>query len=283
MSVKDRSLIQIDDSKPCENGQLNQSKKLQHATGLYLEGIRDGKIWDALNAHTGERYTQHSTGVGDGQQGFADFFGPFLQRNPVRDIQVVRAIEDGSFVFVHVYQSLNNGESQWVTGDLFDTDANDKIVEHWDVIQAFEPNTASGRSMVDGQTEIADLDKTDANKQLVQDFCETVLIDGQMERAAEFISTEKYDQHSPSVADGLDGAANYFADLAKSGKSLRYWKIHKLIGQGNFVVTLSHVQSGDSHFCYFDIFRVEASRIVEHWDVQEKILAPEHWNNQGKF
>jgi len=43
-------------------------------------------------------------------------------RNPIRDIQVVRAIEDGQFVFVHVYQSLNSGEAKWVTADLFDTD-----------------------------------------------------------------------------------------------------------------------------------------------------------------
>ena len=34
-----------------------------------------------------------------------------------------------------VYQSLNNGEFKWVTADLFDTDDDGGIVEHWDVIQ----------------------------------------------------------------------------------------------------------------------------------------------------
>ena len=93
------------------------TQKIRHAEGLYLDGIRDGKIWEALDAHTGDRYTQHSTGVADGQQGFADFFGPFLERNPLRDIQVVRAIEDGQYVFVHVYQSLGNGERDRVKND----------------------------------------------------------------------------------------------------------------------------------------------------------------------
>ena len=259
------------------------TKKLHHATGLYLDGIRDGKIWEALDAHTGDRYTQHSTGVGDGPEGFAAFFEPFIARNPIRDIQVVRAIEDGPYVFVHVYQSLNNGESQWVTADLFDTDDNDRVIEHWDVIQAFATETKSGRSMVDGPTEIEDLDQTEANKAKIQAFADVVLLGGDFDRVTEFISTTQYDQHNPAVADGLDGFGAYAAELAASGQAMRYWKVHKLIGQGNFVVTLSHVQMGQSHYCVFDIFRLKDGLIVEHWDVMEKILAPEDWNNQGKF
>lgn len=262
---------------------LTGTNKIKHSTGLYLDGIRDGNVWDALNEHTGDRYTQHSTGVGDGKEGFAEFFVPFLERNPIRDIQVVRAIEDGSYVFVHVYQSLNNGESKWVTGDLFDTDANDKVVEHWDVIQQYADETASGRTMVDGPTSVEDLDKTDANKAIIQDFCDVILVGGQYDRVTDFISTTQYDQHNPAVADGLDGFGAFAADLAQKGRSMIYWKVHKLIGQGNFVVTMSHVQMGDNHYCIFDKFRLQDGKIVEHWDVQEQILAPEEWKNQGKF
>jgi predicted SnoaL-like aldol condensation-catalyzing enzyme len=262
---------------------ITGTQKIHHSQGLYLDGIRDGNVWQALNDHTGARYTQHSTGVGDGQQGFADFFEPFLERNPIRDIQVVRAIEDGPYVFLHVYQSLNNGESQWVTGDLFDTDDTDKVIEHWDVIQQFAEETVSGRTMTDGPVEIEDLEKTAANKAVIQAFCDTVLIGAEYDRVTDFISTEQYDQHNPQVADGLDGFGAFAAELAQIGQSMHYWKVHKLIGQGNFVVTLSHVQMGQSHYCIFDIFRLKNGKIVEHWDVQEKILAPEDWNNQGKF
>ena len=259
------------------------SEKLKHAKGLYLDGIRDGKIWEALNAHTGDRYTQHSTGVGDGKEGFAEFFAPFLERNPDRDIQVIREIEDGPYVFLHVYQNLGNGAAQWVTADLFDTDENDKVIEHWDVIQEFATETVSGRTMVDGPTQIEDLEKTEANKAKAQEFCDVVLIGGQFDKVTDFISTEQYDQHNPAVGDGLDGFGAWAASLAEQGLAMRYWKVHKLIGQGNFVVTLSHLQMGDSHYCAFDIFRLKDGLIVEHWDVMEKILPPEQWNNQGKF
>ena len=115
------------------------SKRIANAKGLYLEGIRDGNMREALDKYTGDRYTQHSTGVADGKEGFIEFFAPFLERNPIRDIQVVRAIEDGRYVFCHVYQSLNNGEVKWVTADLFDTDEKGRIVEHWDVQEKIGP------------------------------------------------------------------------------------------------------------------------------------------------
>ena len=96
--------------------------KRENAIGLYMDGIRDGNPREAVARYTGDRYTQHSTGVADGQEGFIAFFEPFIARNPKRDIEIVRGIEDGRYVFVQAFQSLNDGEAQWVTTDLFDTD-----------------------------------------------------------------------------------------------------------------------------------------------------------------
>ncbi|PLX36330.1 MAG: hypothetical protein C0606_16710 [Hyphomicrobiales bacterium] len=262
---------------------MTESRKLANAKGLYLEGIRDGHMREALDKYTGDRYTQHSTGVADGKEGFITFFSPFLERNPKRDIQVVRAIEDGRYVFCHVYQSLNDGEAQWVTADLFDTDENDRIVEHWDVIAEYVWPTASGRSMVDGPTEIEDLDKTDENKAIVQGFVDDVLMGGKVDKVTDYISTEQYDQHNPEVKDGLAGFGEHLKEVMQSGKPAKYVKVHHLVGQGNFVVIFSEVKQGDDDWAFFDIFRLKDGKIVEHWDVQEKILPPDQWNNSGKF
>ncbi len=59
---------------------------------LYPESIRDTRAREAVTTFTGRRYTQHSTGVSDGFEGFIEFFEPFVERNPERDIQVVRGI-----------------------------------------------------------------------------------------------------------------------------------------------------------------------------------------------
>ena len=47
-------------------------------------------------------------------------------------MKIVRTIEDGNLLFVHVHQYLNGGEAQWVTTDTFRADENGRIVEHWD-------------------------------------------------------------------------------------------------------------------------------------------------------
>ena len=86
------------------------TRKLDNAHGLYLTGIRDGQPREAVSRFTGGRYTQHSTGVADGQEGFVAFFEPFLERCPKRDIQILRSIEDGRYCFVHAIQVLDGGE-----------------------------------------------------------------------------------------------------------------------------------------------------------------------------
>lgn len=259
------------------------SKKLENARNLYLEGIRDGKAREAVTKYTGARYTQHSTGVRDGVEGFVEFFEPFLQRNPNRDIQLVRGLVDGQYVFVHAYQSLNDGEYEWVTTDFFDTDEDDKIIEHWDVISAFSPSNPSGHSSVDGATEITDLDKTEENKELVRNLIHDGLMKGgNPENLSKYISTEQYIQHNKEVGDGLE----HFQKLASApNRPLNYEEIVLLVGQGNFVATLSRANWNDSKlnqdYAQVDIFRIENGKVVEHWDNVEPV--PENDVNSGKF
>ncbi|WP_299157799.1 hypothetical protein [uncultured Tenacibaculum sp.] len=259
------------------------STKIQNAKRLYLEGIRDGNIQEALDKYTGDSYTQHSAGVGNNKEGFLKFFIPFIKRNPVRDIQIIRAFEDGQYVFVHVYQSLNNGEAKWVTADFFDTDAADRMIEHWDAIQAYEEDTVSGRTMVDGPTEIEDLDKTEANKEHIRKFVDEILIGRNIENITKYVSTEQYDQHNPKIGDGIEGLLEHIQKNIANNIKSGYKKLHLLVGQGNFVSILSHVIVNDVDFAFIDIFRLKDGLIVEHWDVQEKILPKNQWENSGKF
>ncbi|MCI4666750.1 MAG: hypothetical protein MRZ79_01215 [Bacteroidia bacterium] len=259
------------------------SKKLENARNLYLEGIRDGKAREAVTKYTGDRYTQHSTGVRDGIEGFVEFFEPFIARNPKRDIQIVRGLVDGQYVFIHAFQSLNDGEAKWVTTDFFDTDENDKIIEHWDVIAEFSESTPSGHTSVDGPTEITDLDKTEENKELVRKLLNDALMrGGNPENITKYISTEKYIQHNKEVADGVE----HFLTLAKMpNRPLNYDELVLMVGQGNFVATLCKANWNDGKlkqdYAQVDLFRIEDGKIVEHWDNVEPV--PENDVNSGKF
>ncbi len=257
------------------------SRKLENAKDLYLRGIRDGRFREAVAEYTGERYIQHSTGVKDGRDGFIEFFGGFIERNPTRDIQLVRGFEDERYVLLHALQSLNGGESQWVTVDFFGTDENDPIVEHWDVIAPYAARTPSGHTSVDGPTELEDLDRTDANKALVRAMIEDVLMrGGSPESIDRYISAEHYIQHSAEVPDGLEHFRKLVLD---PDRSLVYDEIVLLVGQGNFVATLCKAAWQGSPYAQADIFRIEKGLIVEHWDAAEPVPPANESVNSGKF
>lgn len=257
--------------------------KLENAKALYLEGIRDGNAREAVTKYTGERYTQHSTGVRDGIEGFVEFFDPFIKRNPSRDIQIIRGLEDGQYVFIHAYQNINKGEALWVTTDFFDTDENDKILEHWDVIAPYSASNPSGHTSIDGPTEIRDLDKTESNKQVVRGLIQDGLMEGgNPSNLTKYIFTEKYIQHNKDVADGLV----HFQKIASDPNApLKYKEIVLLIGQGNFVATLCKANWNDgktnADYAQVDLFRLENGLVVEHWDNVEPV--PEKDVNSGKF
>ncbi len=258
-------------------------QRLENAKNLYLEAIRDGNAADAINKYSGERYTQHSTPVRDGREGFIEFFLDFHRRNPVREIEIVRGFEDGPFVFLHVVQNLNNGEFRYVTADIFETDADAKMVEHWDIIAEMADETVSGHTQVDGPTEPADLDKTNANKAHVIRFLNDVLKNGEYDKLTDYISPTSYTQHNPEIGDGLEGLGGFVEALAEEGSSMVYEEIHRVIGCGSFVAALSKMRLGGAEMAVIDLFRVEDGLIVEHWDVMEEISPREDWVNSGKF
>lgn len=255
------------------------SQKLENAKKLYLEGIRDGNI-EAVKKYSGERYTQHSTGVGDGPEGFMTFFKGFLERTNHRDIRIIRAIEDGNYVFVHVYQDIDHGTAKWVTTDMFDTDENDKLIEHWDVISPYQEahKNIGNTDMIFGDFEIKDLDKTEENKALIRSFLVDVFQNGNFKNIANYISSENYINRNPNIANGIEAVKHFLTT-----QDFNYDFIFKVIGQGDHVVSYAKATLNGEELAVFDIFRIENGKIVEHWDNMEPIPPRSEWANSGKF
>ena len=250
-------------------------KRLDNAIALYMEGIRDGRVREAVTKYTGDRYTQHSTGVADGVEGFVTFFEDFIERVQHRDIRVVRALEDGQYVFCQVSQDLNLGEARWVTTDLFDTDDDGKIIEHWDVIAPWTSD-----HQIDGPTEVTDLEATEPNKRAVSDFVQEVLIGRDHDRFEDYVAPALV-QHELGVAQGVAGWRAHLEGEADGGGPIRYQRLFRSVGQGSFVVTYCEVDRQDTAYAVFDIFRLASGRIVERWSNAEPI--PADTGNSGKF
>ncbi len=226
-----------------------------------------------------EKYTQHNLSVGDGLAGF----GEVLQALPKDSakVKVVRSFEDGDYVFTHTDYNFFGPK---VGFDLFRFN-DGLIVEHWDNldVKAEKPNP-SGHTQIDGTTKVSDIDKTEVNKALVKNFVETILMKGEMDKIANFIDGENYIQHNVAIADGLSGLGQALEAMAKQGIKMVYTKNYKVLGEGNFVLSISEGQFGGKDTSFYDLFRVENGKIVEHWDIIESIIPKDQWKNtNGKF
>lgn len=225
-----------------------------------------------------EKYIQHNLAFADGLEGFK---ATVAQLPEATKVNVVRAFEDGDFVFTHSEYDVYGPK---IGFDIFRFE-DGKIVEHWDNLQETPANpNPSGHSMIDGATKLEDLDKTEENKTLVRNFVEDILMNGKMDKIAGYFDEDNYIQHNPNIPDQLSGLGKTLEVLAGQGIFMKYDTIHKVLGQGNFVLVVAEGHFGNDHIVFYDLFRVANGKIAEHWDVLEKVTPKsEHKNNNGKF
>lgn len=74
------------------------------------------------------------------------------------------------------------------------------------------------------------------NKAFVRTFVESVLINGRFVQLAGYFNNGKYLQHHPHIADDLSGLATALQAMAKQGIEMKYDRIHKVLGEGSFVL-----------------------------------------------
>ncbi|WP_136442675.1 nuclear transport factor 2 family protein [Pacificoceanicola onchidii] len=226
-------------------------------------------------------YIQHNPSVPSGAEPILGVI-PALKESGLT-VETHRVIAEGDLVVVHgTYSNAQLFGGDTLVGfDVFRVE-DGKVAEHWDNLQPIVTETVSGRSMTDGPTEITDLDKTAENKALVMGFVETVLQGGDASTITDFISTETYHQHNPGVGDGLDGLGAALAAMAEQGLAMVYTRTPLVVAQGNFVFTGSEGTFGGASTAFYDLFRVENGKIVEHWDVIQAI-PDEMAHDNGKF
>ncbi|MFI1990931.1 nuclear transport factor 2 family protein [Actinoplanes sp. NPDC020271] len=228
-----------------------------------LFGDKDPSAVDRWVAPT---YKQHSSLAPDGPEGLRGLVAS-LPDGFSYDLH--RVIADGDLVALHgTYHGF--GPDPLVAFDIFRVE-DGKLAEHWDALTPVVEKTVSGRSQTDGPIEVTGLDRTDANRALVKGFVENVLKGGDVSSLTDYLSAESYAQHNVGIGDNLDGLGAALTALAEQGVTMVYHTVHKVIAEGNFVVTVSEGSFGPTPTAFYDLFRVENGKIVEHWDITPEI------------
>jgi predicted SnoaL-like aldol condensation-catalyzing enzyme len=214
-----------------------------------------------------EGYIQHTPPIPDGRKGLLGLLAKIKTKEiPAPQIRNVRVFEDGDFVVLHHDVNWPNRKAMFEIFRFEDGLA----AEHWSGVADHPEKTASGNSMVDGETQVRDKAKTQINKELVRGFVETVLINGQFDKIADYYHAE-IRQHNPYIDNTIEGLVNGIQALQKQGITLQIEKIHKVLGEGNFVLVLSEGKFAGKPTAFYDLFRVDEGKVLEHWDVLQEI------------
>ncbi len=224
------------------------------------------------------KYIQHNPQTHEGSEGLEALFKRLSKTSP--RVNIVRAFEDGDFVFAHTEYDFTRRNIGFEVFRFEDG----RAVEHWDNIQKRQGPNKAGRSMVDGPTEALDLELTESNRALVRSFVETVLVAGQRDQLTDFIDEDHYSEHNPHIGEGLSDLRSAFEAESESGRRIDYRRIHRVLAEGSFVLSVSEGNSDGVHSAFYDLFRLAQGKVVEHWDTTEKVAPRSEWkNDNGKF
>jgi predicted SnoaL-like aldol condensation-catalyzing enzyme len=242
-----------------------------------LKGIETGDP-ASVEVVDQDKYIQHNPQTHDGSEGFAALFKRLAKSSP--RVNLVRVFSDGDFVFAHTEYDF---ATRRIGFEVFRFEG-DRAVEHWDNLQPRHEPTPSGHTMVDGPTEVLDLELTEANRAAVRSYIEDVLICGQFDNMDKYIATGSYTQHSPHIADGLPAHRLALATTTTNGLRMKFDRSHRILAEGNFVLSVCEGSLDGVHTSFYDLYRLADGKIVEHWDTVEMVAPRSEWkNDNGKF
>jgi len=245
---------------------------------ILLKGIETGNP-ESVAVVNEEKYIQHNPQTHEGSEGLAELFKRLSKTSP--RVNIVRIFEDGDFIFAHTEYDF---AARNIGFEIFRFD-NGQAVEHWDNIQKRIGPNNSGHSMVDGDTKVMDYEKTESNRMVIQSFVDDVLIQGHIEKLENYINKKHYTEHNPHFCDDLVELTGVLSKSSNDGSvSIKYKKCHRLLAEGNFVLSVCEGYVNQVLSSFFDLYRLMAGGIVEHWDTTEVIPPRSEWkNNNGKF
>jgi predicted SnoaL-like aldol condensation-catalyzing enzyme len=178
------------------------------------------------------KYIQRNLQAGPGPAGVATLI---KNMPPDASVNTIRVFEDADYVFAHTQYNFFGPR---IGFDIFRYE-NSLIVEHWDNLQetATEPSP-SGHTWDRRSSITSDLDKTDANKALMQRYMEDLLA-GRRETFPRYFNGTQYIQHNPWVADTIRGLIAGLHALAAKGQAVVYKSVHKILGEGDVVLVVA--------------------------------------------
>lgn len=242
-----------------------------------LKGIETGDAAAAEVVNEAE-YIQHNPQTREGSEGLAALFERLSKTSP--RVNLVRVFSDGDYVFAHTEYDF---ASRRIGFEVFRFEG-EQAVEHWDNIQPRRGPNSSGHSMVDGAAEACDLQHTQPNRERVQSYVREVLLARNLARIETYVTADEFIEHNPDQGDGISALRERLSVMKDGRPVWEYTRLHRILADGSFVLAACEGLLSGEPTAFYDLYRVQAGMIVEHWDTIEAIPPRSEWKNQnGKF
>ncbi|MEZ9525598.1 nuclear transport factor 2 family protein [Enterovibrio norvegicus] len=252
------------------------AERKQWIHDLLKKGIENGDA-HAVAVVDESQYVQHNPMTKEGGIGLAELFTQLAKTNP--HVEIIRIFSDGDYIFAHTEYDFS---SEKICFEVFRFEG-DKTVEHWDNLQLKHAPNASGHSMTDGSTQVTDIALTESNRATINAFVQDVLINKQAHLMLDYMNANNYTEHNPQLSDDIDSLIAALG-TADQPATLLYETHHRTLAEGNFVLSVCEGFRMGEHTAFYDLYRLENGKIVEHWDTVETVPPRSVWNNEnGKF
>jgi high affinity sulfate transporter 1 len=249
-------------------GHTDFGNKRDNVVAFYLGAYRDGRPHSAAATYVGDRFEDHRSSALLSRDELVERTEQFIELHPSRYVRVARALEDAPYVFLHVFESLDQGETERVAGIFFTTDDDDRIVGRWGVIAPYTHDAHMQRTPIDGPGEVTETSRTEENKGVVRTVLEDMVIGKGARDGAAALVVDPLIEHCANYQD----EGGWFRRVSKKKhRPLDYRELVVLVGDGNFVATLCAARQGDVDVNVLDVFRLEHGRIIEHWHEVEPV------------
>ena len=109
-------------------------------------------------------------------------------------------------------------------------------------------------------------------REVVEEFIDLFYTQKQVRQAFERWVHPDYIQHKLTLPDGREAVVEFLEGLLERSPD-RTFTVHRIIASDDLVAVHYHSQANpdDTGFAVVDIFRVENCRMVEHWDVVQRV------------
>lgn len=248
-----------------------------------LQAIQSGDVKAMQDYISPTAYTQHNLSYPDGAAAVigATQSGAFNGTT----INTVRTFEDDNIVVLHSeYGGTWNSGVPQVVFDVFRFE-NGLIVEHWDNLVNKQDDGDATTQLNGTLTPVTDLTQNEANRAVVEETSQKIFLQGLYSTIGTYFDEDNYVQHSVGYGTDIQPLLGFLSTLPEGTPF--YQSIEFIHVEGNFALMMSQgypdKKSGLAS-AYYDLFRLEDGKIVEHWDVVQTIPAEaDRANKNGKW